>query len=76
MTTPREHYQSSEINNKQETKVGDVVIIHDDASRMEWKLIAVERLTVGLDDYIRAPNIHTKTNRPIAHWRSMRMKHN
>jgi len=46
------HYPSSGIN-KQEVKVGDVVIVHDDVPRMEWKLAVVERLRVGLNGYVR-----------------------
>ena len=52
----------------QEIKAGDVVIIHDDTPRINWKLAVVERLITGLDGITRAAEIRTaggKTNRPI-----------
>jgi len=48
--------------------VRDVVIIHDDVPRINWKLAVVERLVIGLDGCTRAAEVRTasgKTNRPI-----------
>ena len=52
----------------QEVKVGDIVIIHDDTPRINWKLAVIEKLITGLDGVTRAAEIRTargKTNRPI-----------
>ena len=55
--------------NKQIVKVGNVVIVCDDAPRAQWKLAIVERLIFGSDDLARAAEIRTaggRTNRLIA----------
>ena len=55
--------------NLQTVKVGDIVLIHDDTPRMQWRLAVVEELIMGLDGFVRAAKIRTssgKTNRPIA----------
>ena len=69
LTSLREYHRSAGSGNKQTVKVGDVVIVHDDAPRAQWKLAIVERLIFGSDDLARAAEIRTaggKTNRPIA----------
>ena len=58
MTSLHEYHQSSG-NNRQEIKAGEVVVIHDDATRMEWKLAVVEKLIVGLDGHVRAADVRT-----------------
>ena len=63
----REYYQKSG-NNRQDIKVGDVVLIHDEGPRLDWKLTVVEELIVGGDGLVQAAIIRTssgKTNRPI-----------
>ena len=48
--------------------MGDVVLIHDDGPRMQWKLPVVENLHEGGDGLIHAADLRTssgKTNRPI-----------
>ena len=55
-------------HNSQRIKVGDVVLIHDDGPRMQWKLAVVENLREGGDGLIRAADLRTssgKTNKPI-----------
>ena len=55
--------------NIQTVKVGDIVFIHDDTPRMQWKLAIIEELTRGLDGFVRVAKIRTssgKTNRPLA----------
>ena len=50
-------------------KVGDVVLVQDDAPRINWKLAVIEELIVGNDGLVRAAHIRTaqgKTNRPIS----------
>ena len=38
----------------QEIKVGDVVLVHDDSSRTNWRMVVVEELSVGGDGLVRA----------------------
>ena len=50
-------------------KIGDVVLVHDDTPRINWKLAVVEELIVGNDGLVRAAHIRTaqgRTNRPIS----------
>ena len=54
--------------NKQAIKQGDIVIVHDDKPRMQWRLAVVEKLIVGRDKLVRAANIRMgtyRTSRPI-----------
>ena len=67
LTSLREHHRTSGIN-AQSVKKGNVVIVHDDTSRMMWKLAVIEELIVGRDGLTRAAMIRTansKTSRPI-----------
>lgn len=69
LTSLREYHCRSGGSNKQVIKVGDIVIIHDDTPRAEWKLAIVERLIIGCDGITRAAEIRNaggRTNRPIA----------
>jgi len=50
-------------------KIGDIVLVHDDTARVNWKLTVIESLSKGTDDMIRSANVRTtggRTNRPIA----------
>ena len=52
----------------QKVKVGDVVLIHDNTPRIQWKLAIIEEINKGEDGFIRSANVKTstgKTNRPI-----------
>ena len=67
LTSLREYHKISG-NNIQSVKKGDVVIVHDDAPRMTWKLAVIEDLVIGRDGLTRAVTIRTAngtTNRPI-----------
>ena len=67
LTSLREFHRNSG-NNKRKIAVGDVVLVHDDGPRIQWKLAVVEGLIHGGDDLVRAANIRTstgRTNRPI-----------
>ena len=69
MTSFREYHRWSGGSDKQVIKVGDIIIVHDDTPRAEWKLAIVERLIIGSDNITRAAEIRTaggRTNRPIA----------
>ena len=55
-------------HNKQAIRRGDVVIVHDDKPRLQWKLTVVEDLIKGNDGLICAAHIGTdnvKTTQPI-----------
>ena len=67
LTSLRESYKTSG-NNQQKAKTGDIVLIHDDKPRVDWRLAGIEELIPGGDGLILAANIRTstgKTNRPI-----------
>jgi len=54
---------------EQTVKIGEVVQIHDDLPRNQWKLTVIEDLKKGDDGYIRSVTVRTangRTNRPIA----------
>ena len=56
-------------NNYQEIKTGDVVLIHDDTARVNWRMAVIESVNKGADRMIRSANIRTSTGRtncPIA----------
>ena len=67
LTSLREFHKNT--GTERETiKVGDVVQVHDDKSRLTWRLAVIESLIRGRDGHVRAANIRTasgKTNRPI-----------
>ncbi|XP_065917547.1 uncharacterized protein [Dysidea avara] len=68
LTSLREAYKATGTS-KQSVKVGDVVLVHDDIPRLQWRLAVIEELMEGLDGYARAAKIRTstgRTNRPIA----------
>ena len=49
-------------------RVGDVVLIHDDSPRVNWKLALVTSINRGHDGLVRSANVRTAnatTNRPI-----------
>ena len=49
-------------------KVGDVVVIHDDNPRVNWKLALVTSINRGRDGLVRSVNLRTAngtTNHPI-----------
>ena len=55
-------------NNIQQVKVGDVVLVHDDTPRVNWRYAVIEGVIRGNDGLIRAANIRMstgKTTRPI-----------
>ena len=55
-------------NNEQSIKVGDIVQVHNDCNRINWKLAVVQDLVRGKDGLVRSAVIRTDsgiTNRPI-----------
>ena len=68
LTSLREFHKTTG-NNNVAVKVGDVVLVHDEGSRINWKIAVIEELLPGRDGHVRAVNIRTqggKTNRPIS----------
>ena len=63
----REFHRSTG-QNKQVIRKGDIVVVHDDAPRLHWKLAIVEEPIKGNDGLVRAARIRTSnctTTRPI-----------
>jgi len=76
LTSLREHHQTTG-DNEQTINVGDVVQIHDESPRSQWKLAVVQELIYGNDGYTRAAKIRTSsgvTNRPIVKLYPLEMK--
>ena len=68
MTALRESHKASG-NNNQTIKVGDIVLIHDDIPRINWRLAIIEELITCNDGLTQAANLRTasgRTNRPIS----------
>jgi len=56
-------------SNEQTIKTGEVVQIHDDMPRHQWKFGVIEELVKGNDGFIQSVTVHTATGRtkcPIA----------
>ena len=67
LTALREFHKTTG-NNQQVIKKGDVVVVHDDCPRLQWKLAVIDDLVEGNDGLIRSAHISTanhKTSRPI-----------
>ena len=67
LTSLREFHRTSGTT-RQTVKKGDVVIIHDDSTRMTWKMAVVTDLVTGRDGLVRAAALRTANgtaNRPI-----------
>jgi hypothetical protein len=65
----REYHQATKKSQPTVVKEKDVVLVHDDGPRREWKLAVIENLIRSTDGEIRAADIRTangKTNRPIS----------
>ena len=68
LTSLRELHRITGVT-EQSIKVGEVVQIHDDTPRHQWRLGVIEELVKGDDGFIRSVTLHTaggRTNRPIA----------
>ena len=68
MTSLREFHRATG-HNKQVIKKVDIVVVHDDTPRINWKLAVIEDLIAGNDRLARAANIRTaqgRTNIPIS----------
>ncbi|XP_045022891.1 uncharacterized protein LOC123466814 [Daphnia magna] len=69
LTSLRERHITSKNGFKPSIKVGDVVLVHNEGPRIDWKLAVIDSLITSPDEEIRAANIHTakgKTNRPVS----------
>ena len=66
--TPLRETHKTTGDNKQQVKVGEVVLVHDDSARVNWKLEIIESMNRGKDGFICPANIRTatgRTNRPL-----------
>ena len=67
LTSLREFHRTSGSNDCK-IATGDIVLVHDDGPRIQWRLAIIEDLIHGGDGLVRAANIRTSTgltNRPI-----------
>jgi len=68
LTSLREFHWPSGTSGQQ-IHVGDIVLVHDDCPRINWKMAVVESLVTGGDGLVRSVSIQTKngiTNRPVS----------
>ena len=68
LTSLREFHKGSGVN-REAVKVSDVVLIHDDCPRVNWKLALVTSINRGHDGLVRSANVRTANgtmNRPIS----------
>jgi len=68
LTSLREFHKASG-HNRQLIRKGDVVLLHNDKPRLDWKLGVIEELLTGNNGLVRAANIQTRnyvTSRPIS----------
>jgi len=63
LTALREFYKVKGTDAPQTIKTGDVVLIHDDSPRTNWKMAVIQRLIKGNDGYVRAAEIRANTGR-------------
>ena len=64
----REFYRPSNKRGGEQVKVGDVVLVHDDCARINWKMAVVESLITSKDNGVCSAYIRTRngvTNRPV-----------
>lgn len=69
MTSLRERHNVSNKRFEFTVKIGDVVFVHNEGPRLEWKLAVIEKLIISPDGEFRAAEIRTaggKTTRPIS----------
>ena len=55
-------------DNRQRVMVGDVMLVHNERPRINWRLANIKDLIIGGDNLVRTAVIHTctgETNRPI-----------
>ena len=62
LTSLRESHKSTR-NNKQVIKKGEVVLVHDNGPRANWRLAVIEDVVTGNDGLIRSVKIRTSTGR-------------
>jgi hypothetical protein len=78
LTSLREFHKTTG-NNSTEIRVGDVVQVHDDTKRVNWRLAVVQSLIKRKDGLVRAENIKTSTghtNRPVTKLYPLEVKSN
>ena len=63
LTSLREHHWTRRASYNQKIKVGDVVLIHDDTSRNQWRLASIIKIHRAKDDLIRAVSLRVSNGR-------------
>ena len=63
LTSLREYHRHTG-NNRQEIKVGDVVQIHNDTHRNQWKLGIIDKLFTGEDNRVRTVKDSSRVHEP------------
>ena len=69
LPTLREHHQKTRGPIEELIKIGDIVQIHAETKRAEWKLAVVEQINREADGLVRSAETRTsngKTSRPIS----------
>ena len=54
LTSLRERHTNSSGSNKENMRVGDVIIIYDDCPRLQWRLAVVQEMQRENDDLVRS----------------------
>ena len=68
LTSLKQHHQATGINSQQ-IKKGNIILAHNDTTRITWKLAVIEELMKERDGLVHATKIRTgqeRTNHPIA----------
>ena len=66
LTSLREHHWTRRASYNQKIKVGDVVLIHDDTSRNQWRLGSIIKIHRAKDDLIRAVSLRVSNGRELS----------
>ncbi|XP_068738134.1 uncharacterized protein [Montipora capricornis] len=66
LTSLREHHWTRRASYNQKIKVGDVVLIHDDTSRNQWRLGSIIKVHRAKDDLIRAVSLRVSNGRELS----------
>ena len=66
LTSLRENHWTRRASCNQKIKVADVVLIHDDTSRNQWRLGSIIKIHRAKDDLIRAVSLRVSNGRELS----------